>query len=114
MKYRNFVSALALVIVTSLGFSAPAQASVDDFTISRYDVQMRLGRDSEGRSTLKTTEIITAQFPDFDQNHGIERIFVREYDGHSTSFNLESVTDQNNTPLDYNWNEETSLNTTVT
>lgn len=76
-------------------FFCPATAfaaSTDNYTITNYDVQMTLGRDGENRSTLKTIETITAQFPDYDQNHGLERVFVKEYNGHTTNLELISVT----------------------
>jgi uncharacterized membrane protein YgcG len=62
---------------------------------------MKLGRDSEKRSTLLTKETITAQFPDYDQNHGLERIFVDKYDGHPTNLKVTSVTDENGASLPY-------------
>lgn len=85
--------------------AAPVRAAVDtdNFTISSYDVQMTLGRDSENRSTLAVKETIIAEFPDYDQNHGLERVFVKEYDGHNLSFDLASVTDVNGTTLPYHW-----------
>lgn len=99
---------LLVVLVFTLGvlWGAPVQAATNDFTISKYDVQMTLGRDSDNRSTLGVTETITAEFPDTDQNHGLERAFVKEYDGHSLSFNLTSVTDVNGTTLPYHWSDD--------
>lgn len=96
---------LLVVLVFTLGvlWGAPVQAATNDFTISKYDVQMTLGRDGSNNSTLGVTETITAEFPDTDQNHGLERAFVKEYDGHSLSFNLTSVTDVNGTTLPYHW-----------
>mgnify|MGYP007132575822 CR=1 FL=1 len=41
-----------------MGHPAYAQ-DVNDFDILSFDTQYHLGRDSEGRSTLKTTETIT-------------------------------------------------------
>lgn len=69
----------------------PAHAGVNDFTISNFEADYYLGRDSANRSTLKTVERITAEFPPFDQNHGIERALPVKYDGHPTSLRVESV-----------------------
>lgn len=63
---------------------------------------MELGRDEDKTSTLRTTLTITADFPP-NQNRGIAPIFVKTYDGHSTSFNLESVTDEQGAALEYHW-----------
>ena len=62
-----------------------------------------MGRDGENRSTLAATWRITANFPP-NQNHGIAPIFVRNYDGHSTSFSIKSVTDEQGKPLEHSWN----------
>lgn len=96
------------VLLLALGLLAevPVQASTNDFTISSYDVQMELGRDGENRSLLEVTETITAEFPEVDQNHGLERAFVKTYNGHSLAFNLTGVTDANGTELPYHWSDE--------
>ena len=62
-----------------------------------------MGRDGENRSTLAATWRITANFPP-NQNHGIAPIFVKNYDGHSTSFSLKSVTDERGASLKHSWN----------
>ena len=62
-----------------------------------------MGRDGENRSTLAATWRITANFPP-NQNHGIAPIFVRNYDGHSTSFSIKSVTDERGASLKHSWN----------
>ena len=48
-----------------------ANADVNNFVIRDFQADYYLDKDSEGRSTLKTVELITAEFPDYDQNHGI-------------------------------------------
>lgn len=85
-----------LALATSiLIFGQPTQAqSVQDFDILSFDAQYHLGKDNEGRSVLKTTETITASFPLFDQNHGIERALPEIYDGHPTKLVIESVSNQ--------------------
>ena len=78
-------------------------AQTDNFTITKFDAEYSLGRDSENRSTLATTWRITANFPP-NQNRGIAPIFVKKYDNHPTSFSLQSVTDEQGKTLEYNWN----------
>lgn len=101
-------AAVLIMITVGVTFVAPlAQAKgLDNFTITEYDVALQLGKDSDGRSTLKTTETITADFPP-NQNKGIVRDFVKTYDGHSVDFSLQSVTDENDTPLEYKWDNDT-------
>ena len=78
-------------------------AQTDNFTITKFDAEYLLGRDSENRSTLAATWRITAHFLP-NQNRGIAPIFVKKYDNHPTSFSLQSVTDEQGKTLEYNWN----------
>lgn len=102
---KRFIVGAAVALVVTLGLAPVALADTNNFTITNFDVKLELGRDSENRSTLKTTEIITADFPP-NQNRGITRNFVKSYDGHSTSFQLLSVTDESDQPLEYNWSND--------
>ena len=90
---------LAVLIVTSV--ATGAHASTNDFTFKSLHADYYLGADSEGRSTLKTTETLVAVFPDYDQNHGIERAIPKKYDGHPTSLKILAVTDKAGTSLPY-------------
>ena len=67
--------------------------NVDDFTFASFSADYLLGRDANGRSTLKTIETLVAVFPEFDQNHGIRRAIPRSYDGHPTDAQIVSVLD---------------------
>lgn len=80
---------------------AAAPTGVDDFSFASFDGDYRLGRDARGHSTLTTVETLVARFPDTDQNHGIRRELVEDYDGHPTGLKVVSVTDQNGTPRPY-------------
>jgi len=89
---RLFIGLLSVVI--GLQLLAPSVfASVNNFTISRFEADYYLSKGSDNRSRLKTVEKITAEFPDIDQNHGIERAIPQRYDGHSTNLSITSVTD---------------------
>ena len=97
---------LGIIIAGSLlvgSGQAAFAAQTDNFTITKFDAEYSLGRDGENRSTLAATWRITANFPP-NQNHGIAPIFVRNYDGHSTSFSIKSVTDEQGTSLKHSWN----------
>lgn len=95
------------------GLAQPAHADVNDFTIVSFDSQMTLGRDGDGRSTLKITEIITADFPDFDQNHGLERAIPKKYDGHTTNVEVQSVVDKHGTAREYSTYSDSNGNLVV-
>jgi len=97
---------LGILIAGSLligsGQSAFA-AQTDNFTITKFDAEYSLGRDSENRSTLAAAWRITAHFLP-NQNHGIAPIFVKKYDNHPTNFSLQSVTDEQGASLEHTWN----------
>ncbi len=96
------MAALGILVVTQLALGPKLQAAgVDDFNITRFDVQMTLGRDEANHSTLKTVETITANFPLSDQNHGLERKLVGTYNKHTTGLKIESVTDSAGQNLRY-------------
>lgn len=97
---------LLLIIISATALLAagtvPALAAgLNDFTITSYDIDYTLARDSEQRSTLTTKETIVAEFPPTDQNHGIERYIPREYDDHPTSLKIQSVTDDSGKAWNY-------------
>lgn len=93
MKLKLFTTIIVSVLLLLSGQSVYAAAN--DFEITDYKMQLELDRDGDQRSTLRTTETITALFPNGDQNHGIERAIPKSYDGHTTSLKIESV--KNNT-----------------
>ncbi|WP_210508751.1 DUF2207 domain-containing protein [Naasia sp. SYSU D00057] len=97
--------ALALVLVL-LGAVAPANADVGDFTFSSFEADYHLDRDADGRATLRTVERLTAEFPEIDQNRGIQRALVDEYQGAPTDLTVVSVTDGDGVALDWESEEE--------
>lgn len=99
---RLFGAVLISFIFVSLFFVANASANVNNFHISSFDVEMELSKDAENRSVLKTKETIVAEFPQIDQNRGITKELVRTYNGHSTSFKINSIKDQDGQAWDYN------------
>lgn len=104
MKRRFFTKALALflgIIISAGAAAGQARAGVNDFVIKDYTINYSLGRDAERRSVLTTKETIVAEFPSFDQNHGIERAIPSSYDGHSTSLKITSVTDASGNGWNY-------------
>ena len=89
---RIFGAAIVLLLSIVLAPVPNAVAqSTNNFSISEYDIQYELSRDSEGRSVLLTTETITAQFPDYDQNHGLERAIPTSYNGHPVALDIQEA-----------------------
>lgn len=91
------VAALSLAAV----WATPTHAGVNDFTISTFEADFYVGKDQAGRSTLKTVERIVANFPQFDQNHGLERAIPQTYDSHPTSLKVVSVKSDSGNDLPY-------------
>ncbi|MCA9330887.1 DUF2207 domain-containing protein [Candidatus Saccharibacteria bacterium] len=95
---------LAIIALCALALGntqAVSAANLNNFTVSDYRIHYVLGRDVENRSTLTTTESITAAFPSFDQNHGIERFIPKKYDGHPVNLEIQSVQNQAGQPWNY-------------
>ena len=98
---KRSLSLILLLGALVVGVATPASAGVDDFSFDSFDGQYELTRDAEGHSVLTTTETLVAVFPEFDQNRGIRRLLVRDYDGHPTDLRLQAVTDENGNPRHY-------------
>lgn len=98
--------AVSPALVTALPAAAAVPAGVDDFAFDSFEADYYLDRDGEGRSTLRTVEKLVAQFPDADQNRGIRRALVEEYEGEPTGIELVLVTDENGAPRDYETESE--------
>ena len=99
---------LAVAVAAIVLPAAPAAADVDDFVITDFQSDFFLSADENGNAVLRTVETIVAQFPDFDQNHGIERAIPNSYDGHPTDLEILSVTDAGGQSLDWHEPEDST------
>ena len=103
---KNSLAIAALALAGVLAVAAPASADVQDFEFASFDATYTLGLDEDGRSQLTTVETIVAVFPDIDQNHGIVRALVNDFDGHPVDIEIDSVTNGDGEPLDYETDSE--------
>ncbi len=101
MFKKTILFLIGLVTISLVSAHLAQAASTNQFTITNYDINYTLSRDDAQRSILTTKETITANFSQADLNHGIERAIPTQYDGHSTSLKLDSVTDQFGKRLSY-------------
>lgn len=94
---------MALIIPTALiGLSAPtAAAATSDFEFESMSSDFYLGRDDGGNATLRTVETLVAVFPEYDQNHGIERALPLTYGDVHLDLQVVGVTDVNGVPMPY-------------
>jgi len=96
--------ALLLSVFMFNAFSHTAYASVNDFTVTNYESDYYLSKDSDNRSQLKIVDTITADFPQSNSNHGLERAIPKKYDGHPVHLKITSVTNEAGEPLKYSTN----------
>lgn len=92
---------VAIAVLALFLMPGAAHASTQDFTITSFTGDYYLSRASDNVAELKVVEKIVAQFPDYDQNHGIERAIPQSYQNHSVELNVQSVTDGNGTDWAY-------------
>ncbi len=83
---------LALALIPLLAAPA-AHADTNSFSYASWDARYQLGRGDDGRATLQVTETLVADFPDYDQNHGIIRGLPTWYEGAPLDLHVVSVTD---------------------
>lgn len=94
MKLVLALTAVVIALFMGGPLATTVQAQdVNNFVISNYIIDYELDRDSNDRSMLTTTETITAKFPNYDQNRGIERVIPSTYNNHTTNLVVTSVTD---------------------
>ncbi|WP_308466463.1 DUF2207 domain-containing protein [Rathayibacter soli] len=124
MRLRLAAAAFALVMVplasatpASAATAAPAVAPVaaapapaahlnaptaaNDFSFDSFTADYYLGRDDGRNATLRTVETLVANFPNTDQNHGIERNIPTSYNEVDLRLHVVSVTDAAGRPLHY-------------
>ena len=71
------------------------------FTINSLEVDYYLTKDDKDVSQLKVVERIEAQFPEYDQNHGIERALPQKYKGNDLNLQIASITHDDGTAWNY-------------
>ncbi len=91
MKRLLGVFLVPIAVAVIIPMASANAVNTNNFRISNFVIDYELSKDSEGRSVLKTTETITAEFPDYDQNHGLERALPTSYDGHPVDLKLNTV-----------------------
>lgn len=98
---KKLIFCLVSIFLLTLCQTGPASANANSFTIKDFQADYYLDKDSSGIATLKTVEKITATFPDYDQNHGIERALPLVYKDASVDLKIESIKNENGEDLKY-------------
>ena len=92
------------LVVTGLCAPRASAANTQAFAIESFTADYYLSKDNEDRSRMNVREVIVAEFPQIDQNHGIERAVPQDYDNHTVSLNVTSVKKSDGSK----WNYSTS------
>ena len=97
------ITMFVAVLMTLVGLAAsPAHAAgLQDFTISSFTADYYLSKDAERHSRMTVREQIVAEFPSYDQNHGLERAIPQQYDGHTVALKIKSVQKSDGSPWNY-------------
>ncbi|MET1044942.1 MAG: DUF2207 domain-containing protein [Microbacteriaceae bacterium] len=107
----GILAVFCLVLGAPLAADAagPRATKVDDFSFDSFEADYYLGVDADGRSTLTTVETLVALFPETDQNRGIRRALVQDYDGHPTDLTVTGVTDESGQPRAFDTESEDGI-----
>lgn len=103
----RMVALMAGLLIMAVAFGAPVQAQdTQNFSIQSFHADYYLSRDAQKISKLRVEEKIVAQFPAYDQNHGILRAIPLTYQGHDVSLKIDKVTDPAGNPVKYTTNSD--------
>lgn len=92
-----------LVVAFSVLLATPIASAqnTQNFTIRSFEADYYLSKTDKNVSTMKVIEKITAEFPNYNQNHGILRAIPKEYKDQTVSIDVASVTDEVGTPYEF-------------
>jgi len=93
--------AVALPALLGAPVASAQTSGVNNFSFSSFDADYYLSRDTQKHSHLRVHETFVAEFPEYNQNHGIERAIPKSYDGHNLHLKIESVTNAQGKKLTY-------------
>lgn len=89
---KLLLAVAALLCLGILAAGQPAAArSVNDFTIPSFEADYYLTQNDKGVAQLRVVETLTARFPSYDQNHGIERALPVKYRQNRLNLSVEAV-----------------------
>lgn len=103
---KRFLLAVLVTVAASAAMPSAQAQNVQNFKIKSFTADYYLDRNQAKTATLRTDEVITAEFPNFNQNHGILRALPKSYLGHSVSLKINSVKDIRDFPLKYETYEQ--------
>jgi uncharacterized membrane protein YgcG len=103
--YKRLVFGV-IALASFIFIAIPVHAGVQDFTITSFVADYYVSRDEARVSHMSVREKIVAEFPNFDQNHGILRAIPQSYDGHGLELDIASVKKPNGEQWQYETSDE--------
>lgn len=100
-RLKLLLIVLLLAPIFSAERAVAQSSSAQNFSILDFSADYFLDRNSQKTSVLSVNERIIAQFPNYDQNHGILRAIPQRYQDHTLSLKINSVKDDKGNPLSY-------------
>ncbi len=98
-------SIILVAVAWLTGLLALAQGvsaqNLNNFTVDSFKVDYYLSKNEKNVAQLKVVENITTTFPNFDQNHGIERALPIKYKNKKLNVHVESVKQADGTEWQY-------------
>ena len=98
---RKLLGLALLTLLASLILVSRVHAGVQDFVIKDFSADYYISRNDQKTSQVKVEEVIQAEFPSYDQNHGIERALPETYQGHTASLEITGVTNESGQAYPY-------------
>jgi uncharacterized membrane protein len=98
----------AIIICCSVlsGFNKVFADDAQNFTFDSFDANYLLSQAPDKSSKMLVNEVLVAQFPSNDQNHGILRAIPERNQNHTLGLQILSVTDENGTAYPYTTSEQ--------
>jgi hypothetical protein len=96
---KLFVLVFAFAVL--VGGASGARADTQDFVFKTFAGDYYLSRDASGVAEMRVKEKLVAEFPDSNQNHGIERAIPETYKDHGVELRILSVTDDHGNKEQY-------------
>ena len=75
MQKLKYLFLLAVITLSTFFAALPSDvfASADDFSFKKFNADYYLTKNTDDSSEMQVTETLVAEFPNYNQNHGIER-----------------------------------------
>ncbi|MCA9342907.1 DUF2207 domain-containing protein [Candidatus Saccharibacteria bacterium] len=99
---KKVVLSLLPFLVAFFGLTQNLSAQdTSNFVINDFSAEYYLSKNDKGIGQLDITETITATFPEYDQNHGIERALPKTYKENSLDLKIDTVTKESGQAWNY-------------